>query len=240
MMKTKTQLTLSFVALLLGLLIAVQLRSTSGVYNAMPDLRVTEMRAVLMETITQNQLLTREIEEARDKLRQYEASAMKGEGALLLIQKELDSARMLAGLVDVQGSGLVITLTDSQVSSMPGDNPNVYLVHDEDLLKLVNVLSAAGAEAISINDQRLLATSEIHCAGPTISINNVRVGAPFVIKAVGNAETLESAVRMRDGIVDTLNFYGIGIQVKRETNLVVPAFKRPIRFDYAQPVTGGK
>lgn len=206
----------------------------------MPDLRVTEMRAVLMETITQNQSLTNEVEEVRDKLRQYEELAMKGEGALELIQKELGNARMLAGLVDVQGPGLVVTLTDSQAASMPGDNPNVYLVHDEDLLKLVNVLSAAGAEAISINDQRLLATSEIHCAGPTISINNVRVGAPFVIKAIGNSETLESAVKMRDGIMETLNFYGIGVQVKREANLVVPAFKRPIRFDYAQPVTGGK
>ncbi len=238
--KNRTQLTLSFVALLLGLLIAVQLRSSTDVYSAMPDLRVTEMRAVLMETITQNQSLTNEVEEVRDKLRQYEELAMKGEGALELIQKELGNARMLAGLVDVQGPGLVVTLTDSQAASMPGDNPNVYLVHDEDLLKLVNVLSAAGAEAISINDQRLLATSEIHCAGPTISINNVRVGAPFVIKAIGNSETLESAVKMRDGIMETLNFYGIGVQVKREANLVVPAFKRPIRFDYAQPVTGGK
>ncbi len=239
-MKNRTQITLSIVALLLGLLIAMQLRSTNDVYNAMPDLRVTEMRAVLMETIRQNQLLTRELEEARDKLRQYEETAMRGEGILELIQNELQNARMLAGLVDVQGEGLVITLTDSQAPSLPGDNPNVYLVHDEDLLKLVNVLSAAGAEAISVNEQRLLATSEIHCAGPTISINNVRVGAPFVIKAIGNAETLESALRMRDGIIDTLKFYGIGVQVKREANLVVPAYKRPVRFDYAQPVTGGK
>ncbi len=239
-MKNRTQVTLSVVALLLGLFIAIQLRSTNDVYSAMPDLRVTEMRAVLMETITQNQLLTRELEETRDKLRQFEETAMQGEGILELIQNELKNARMLAGLVDVQGEGLVITLADSQATSLPGDNPNVYLVHDEDLLKLVNVLSAAGAEAISVNEQRLLATSEIHCAGPTISINNVRVGAPFVIKAIGNANTLESALRMRDGIVDTLNFYGIGVQVKREANLVVPAYKRPIRFDYAQPVTGGK
>lgn len=239
-MKKRQQLTLSFVALLLGLLIAMQIRSTAGVYNAVPDLRVTEMRAVLMDTVAQNQLLMREVEDARDKLQQYEASAMKGEGALQLIKQELDNARMLAGLVDVTGPGLVVTLTDSQAISVPGDNPNAYLVHDEDLLKLVNVLAAAGAEAIAINDQRLLATSEIHCAGPTISINNVRIGAPFIIQAIGNSETLESAVRMRDGIVDTLTFYGIGIQVKRENNLTVKAFKRPIRFDYAQPVTGGK
>ena len=164
-------------ALFLGILLAVQIRSAAVVDSSLPDLRVTEMRAVLMETITQNQLLTREVEELREKLRRFEETAMQGEGALQLVRQELDNARMLAGLVDVKGPGLIITLTDSQGVSMPGDNPNVYIVHDEDLLKIVNVLSAAGAEAIAINDQRLLATSEIHCAGPTISINNVRVGA---------------------------------------------------------------
>lgn len=239
-MRTKAQLTVSLVALLLGLLIAVQLRSANQVDNALPDLRVSEMRSVLMETITQNQLLTRDLEDMRQKVADYEQAALKGESSLQVIQSELANARLLAGLVDVQGPGLTITLTDSQSDALAGENPNVYLIHDEDLLKLVNVLSAAGAEAISINDQRLLATSEIHCAGPTISINNVRVGAPFVVKVIGNAETMDSALRIREGVIDTLSYFGIGITVKRETSLTVPAYKRPIRFDYAQPVTGGK
>lgn len=239
-MKTKAQLTISLVALIVGLLIAVQLRSATQVDNAFPDLRVSEMRSVLMETITQNQLLSKDLEDMRQKVQQYEEATLKGESSMQVIQAELESARMLSGLVDVHGPGLVITLTDSQATSMPGDNPNVYLIHDEDLLKLVNVLAAAGAEAFSINDQRLLATSEIHCAGPTISINNVRVGAPFVIKAIGNPETLESALRIREGIVDTLTYFGIGITVKRESAVEIPAYKRPVRFDYATPVTGGK
>jgi uncharacterized protein YlxW (UPF0749 family) len=237
--KYKTQLTLSFVALLLGLLIAVQLRSAEQADNTLPDLRVTEMRAVLMETISQNQLLVQGIEEMRQKLSEYEQAAVKGEGALQLIQDELDKARMLAGLVDVQGPGLIITLTDSQATGI-SDNPNVYLVHDEDLLKIVNVLSAAGAEAISINDQRLLAMSEIHCAGPTISINNVRVGAPFVIKAIGNPEVMESALRIREGVVDTLGYFGIGLKIERKETILVPGYKQLVRFDYARPAVGGR
>lgn len=238
-MKTRAQLTISLVALIVGLLIAVQLRSATQMDTAFPDLRVGEMRSVLMETITQNQLLSKDLEDLRQKVRQYEQATLKGESSMQVIQEELDSARMLAGLVDVQGPGLVITLSDSQAVASLGDNPNVYLIHDEDLLKLVNVLAAAGAEAFSINDQRLLATSEIHCAGPTISINNVRVGAPFVITAIGNPETLESALRIREGIVDTLTYFGIGITVKRENAVTIPAYKRPLRFDYATPATGG-
>jgi uncharacterized protein YlxW (UPF0749 family) len=238
-MKMKVQLTISLVALLVGLFIAVQFRSATEMEGALPDLRVTEMRSVLMETISQNQLLTRDLEEMRERVQQYEQAALKGESSMQVIQSELENARLLAGLVAVEGPGLVITLSDSQAVSRPGDNPNVYLVHDEDLLKLVNVLSAAGAEAISINEQRLLATSEIHCAGPTISINNVRVGAPFVIKVIGNPETLDSSLHIREGVVETLSYFGIGISVKREDTIRVPAYKRPVRFDYAKPVTGG-
>lgn len=238
-MKTRAQLTISLVALLLGLLIAVQLRSATQVDNAIPDLRVSEMRSVLMETITQNQLLTRDLEDLRQKVHEYENATLKGESAMQVVQSDLESARLLAGLIDVKGPGLVITLTDSQAEAMPGDNPNVFLIHDEDLLKLVNVLFSAGAEAISINDQRLLATSEIYCAGTTISINNTRVGPPYVVNVIGNAETMDSALHIREGIINTLNYFGIGVSVRRENVVIVPAYKRPVRFDYAKPVIGG-
>lgn len=237
-MKTRAQLTISLVALLLGLLIAIQLRSATS-DNALPDLRVSELRSVLMETITQNQLLTRDLEDMRQKVHDYENATLKGESAMQVVQSDLEDARLLAGLMDVQGPGLVVTLTDSQAVALPGDNPNVYLIHDEDLLKLVNVLFSAGAEAVSINDQRLLATSEIYCAGTTISVNNTRVGPPYVVKAIGNPETMDSALHIREGIINTLNYFGIGVSVKRENIITVPAYKRPVRFDYAKPVIGG-
>ena len=238
-MKTRAQLTISLVALLLGLLIAVQLRSATQVDNAIPDLRVSEMRSVLMETITQNQLLTRDLEDLRQKVHEYENATLKGESAMQVVQSDLESARLLAGLMDVKGPGLVLTLTDSQAEALPGDNPNVFLIHDEDLLKLVNVLFSAGAEAISINDQRLVATSEIYCAGTTISINNTRVGPPYVVNVIGNPETMDSALHIREGIINTLSYFGIGVSVRRENVVIVPAYKRPVRFDYAKPVIGG-
>lgn len=239
-LKTKAQLTLALVSLLLGLLIAIQFRSTSEYDSPLPDLRVGEMRTVLMETIKHNQALYTDIEELRNRVRQYEEATTRGESAMELVREELEQARMLAGLTDVQGPGLIVTLNDSQVAGRPGDNPNMYLIHDEDLLRLVNVLSAAGAEAISINDQRLLATTEIHCAGPTISVNNVRIAPPFIVKAIGNPETMESSLRMREGIVDSLGYFGISVNIRRETNIIVPAFKRQIRFEFARPVMGGR
>lgn len=110
------------------------------------------------------------------------------------------------------------------------------MVHDEDLLKIVNELRAGGAEAISINDQRIIAISEIRCVGPTININSTRYAPPYVIKAIGNPETLQAALNLKGGIVDTLKFYGIKIDIQTSNNIVVPKYSDPIRFFYAKPV----
>ena len=67
----------------------------------------------------------------------------------------------------------------------------MYIIHDEDLLRVLNELCAAGAEAISINDQRIVATTEVRCAGPTVSVNNVRSAPPYVIKAIGNPKKFD-------------------------------------------------
>ncbi len=78
-----------------------------------------------------------------------------------------------------------------------GARSKLILIHDEDLLKLVNELKAAGAEAITVNEQRVVASTEIRCAGPTISVNNNRISPPYVIQAIGDPAGLESALKMR-------------------------------------------
>jgi uncharacterized protein YlxW (UPF0749 family) len=196
------------------------------------------MRVMLMEAIRQNQILQEDLEELRRKVRDYELSLTQGEGALGLLRTELDRARLLAGITPVRGPGLVITMTDSKRPPVHGDDPTLFIVHDEDILKLVNVLRAAGAEALSINGERLLASSEIHCAGPAISINNTRVAAPFVITAIGNAAAMESSLRMRGGIVETLGYFGMEISITQHATVDVPGYTRPLRFEWARPTEG--
>lgn len=75
----------------------------------------------------------------------------------------------------------MVTIDDSKRSSKPGENPNLYLIHDDDILKVINELWAAGAEAVSINEQRLIANSEIRCADSTLSVNNTRYSPPYDI-----------------------------------------------------------
>ena len=82
----------------------------------------------------------------------------------------------------------------------------MYIIHDDDLLRVINELRAAGAEAIAINGERIVAMSEIRCAGPTLSVNNNRSAPPYEIKAIGNPNNLEVRSNCAAAFWKTSNF----------------------------------
>ena len=133
-----------------------------------------------------------------------------------------------AGLTAVSGPGVAVTMNDS--STRGGGDMNAYLVHAEDLLAVVNELHAAGAEAVSINGQRMVGNSAITCAGSIVMVNGVRVAAPFEIKAVGEPDVLQSALYFPGGVVDNLAPWGIEISVQKQEVVEVPAYTQTALF----------
>ena len=164
---------------------------------------------------------------------------MKEEGSLEGMKEENRLLSLRASLVDVEGPGVVLTITDSKTPVKNGENPNLYLIHDEDMLRIVNELRAAGAEAISINDQRLIGTSEIRCSGPTVTVNGKIFAPPFMIKAIGDTKTLHSALTMRGGVVESLKYWGIEVKIQDEDHVIVPAYDGTIKQNYIK-VKGGQ
>lgn len=152
----------------------------------------------------------------------------------------IDSADLISDLktqacmTALEGEGVKVILHDSEKVANKAENPNTYIIHDDDLLRVVNELRAAGAEAISINGQRLTAISEIRCAGPTLSVNNVRSSAPFEICAIGDKKTLNNAITMRGGVADTLNVWGIKVEVKTSEEIYIPPYKGKNPYVYAK------
>jgi uncharacterized protein YlxW (UPF0749 family) len=224
----KGQWSIGLVCMVLGLMLAVQYRTTSDIKASVGYQRMEDLTLQLNKAEKERSSLQEELSNLRNQLTTGDANS-----------GELERARMEAGLISVEGAGIVIVLDDSKRSRQPGENPNLYLIHDDDLLKVINELRAAGAEAISINEQRLLATSEIRCAGPTLSVNNARSAPPYEIRAVGNPQTLENSLKMRGGVVETLQFWGIQVSVKRQDVVTIPAFKGTYRFEYAKPIKEG-
>ena len=169
-------------------------------------------------------------------------------GQITLLSKDLAKAQFLAGLTDVKGPGVVVTLNDSKTplpAGMPAGilgatPPNI--IHDTDIGQVVNELKAAGAEAISVNDQRLVAVSPIRCAGPTIFVNNTPQTPPYVIKAIGDPRTLSTALSISGGIADQIQHFDPAMfkVVKSPKPLLIAAYSGGIEPKYAVPVAPAK
>lgn len=215
---------IALVCVVLGVMLAVQFRTTQGIRSSIPYQRIEDLSQRLNQTEKERDALLKQVQELRQATGVEAAS------------KENELVKMGSGVVPLQGPGIIITIDDSKRPSKPGENPNLYLIHDDDILKVINELWAAGAEAVSINEQRLVASSEIRCAGPTLSVNNTRYSPPYDIRAIGEPQTLENALKMRGGVVETLQFWGIQVTIKRQDNINVPAYKGTFHFEYAKPV----
>ena len=113
-------------------------------------------------------------------------------------------------------------------------DPSYYIIHDNDILQVVNELRDAGAEALSINGERLLATSEIRCAGSIVSVNNNRYAAPYVICAIGDPAAMSSALSMRGGVIDQLSIWDIQVDVQQSEEVLIRAYTGKTTFQYAQ------
>lgn len=142
--------------------------------------------------------------------------------------------RILAGNVDVEGPGIVVALADGE-SKEPKDYP-MLLVHDDDILRMVNELKAAGAEAISVNGERLISNSEIRCMGTTVLINGNSYSSPFEVKAIGNTANMTEWLKLKNGYTEQLKAIGLGITVEQSESLTIPKYKGKVSFKYAKPV----
>ena len=219
------QFSIAFVCMVLGFMLALQFRIAMDQKASLPYQRVEELSARLIETEKERDALQEQVA----NFRQAQPAPGGSEGEQIL--KEL---RLRSGMTSLVGPGVVVTIDDSKIQSKAGENQNLYIIHDDDLLKVINELRAAGAEAISVNGQRLVSTSEIRCAGPTLSVNNVRSAPPYEIRAIGDSVTLENALRMRGGVMETLQVWGIQLEVKAAQEIVVPAYKGAAKFSYAK------
>lgn len=208
---------IALVCVLLGFMIAVQCKTTSSRDASVSLQRVEDLSARLAET-----------EKERDQLKEALRSAQEDGGAA-----GDETVRMRAGLTALTGPGVIVRLDDSSVKAKKGEDPNLYLIHDDDLLKVINELRAAGAEAISVNGQRLTGTSEIRCAGPTLSVNNVRSAPSFEVRAIGDQASLSQALKMRGGVAETLKVWGIELEIESSDDVYIPPFEGTLNYTYA-------
>lgn len=175
----------------------------------------------------------------RDTNTELENKLAKGTSAASTLNKELQDNKVFAGLTEITGQGVQVTLTDSaRRPDVPSDPLKLTsLIHDADIVLVVNELKAAGAEAIAVNGQRVLAMSPIRCVGPVVHVNGVPASPPYVIQAVGEPEVLFGAMNLPGGVLEQLrNFDPAMVRVDKKKRLLLPAYAGSTEMRFAHPV----
>lgn len=148
-------------------------------------------------------------------------------------ETEIKNNQKLLGLTELTGPGFVITLSENKdINANEVLNINGYLVHEEDLLYIVNELFNSGADAVSINEQRIVNSSSILCDGNIIKVNGKMVGVPIEIKAIGYPERLDGALNRPGGYLQMMASDGIKITTNRSENITIPKYDGVFSSEY--------
>ncbi len=237
MKKKSNYLAIIVLSVFLGLILSIQFKTIAKSVGEgiMPTQRAQQLALELKNAQADRDAQANRIEELENKIEQYEKGGVENNLYAENIYKDTMKYRTLAGYVDLEGPGIILEINEPPVDVQYGQTYTI--VDDLDLiLQVISVLNAADAEAISINDQRYTGFTEIVRAGNHLVINGFPVSAPIIIKAIGNADTLESALAIKQGIVWTFRNYDYIVHLTQDKNISIPKYRKVKEFIYSSPV----
>ncbi len=228
-----------FLALLIGLVISVQISTTQGADpgGLIPLAKAQGYEAELKKVRAEKEVILQELIALEAKMEEIKQVKSEDDVVVQDLVADLDKYKMSSGVVDVKGPGVTITIDDPVSQNDAGEEYSVIMYNYELLLSLINKLKDAGSEAISINGQRIISTTEISLAGDNVNINAVPTAPPYIIKAIGNPDTIESTLNIRFGIVEQMKSrYNLKVEIKKSEEVAIPRYSSVIVFRYAKPV----
>lgn len=240
--KNQWEIPVAIACMLLGIIMTLQFRTQAQAGFPLFNQR-NDLVKMVGELEKQRTKLEEELGEKKKALEEFENAAGSSETVVRAMKNQLETARMEAGYTDIRGPGIVVEMADSSKRPTPKDDPFYFIIHDVDIATLVNELWASGAEAVSINEQRVVATTSIRCVGPTVLVNSVRLASPYRIVAIGPSKDMEGALRTPGGFMDYMApalQQGVSVRISRYEALDIPAFKGSLILRYAKPSEGGK
>lgn len=227
--------------ILLGTLLVVGARSAELPADSRIGGRVELVELIRAEEARVDALAGR-VEELSLQVAAYRDAGRPGQAEAAAVQEQLDALAPAAGMAPAQGPGVVASLNDSGSRPAPGEDPNNYVIHEQDLQAVINALWSGGAEAMSVNDQRILATTAIRCVGNTLLLHGRVYSPPYVVAAVGDPVQLEAALQ-RDPVVQRFTeaaaAYELGWSVEVAATIPLPHYQGPAAMQVARPVGDG-
>lgn len=229
------------VALVLGIFVTAQLQTAPAEPPMDADYPRNLTAATIERLEEQQDQLKQQISDLRKQIAVQQEQSAKDKASFAEISQALKREQVLAGLTPLVGPGIVVTIDDSTRKVPPGDEPDWYIVHEHYLRDTVNLLWANGAEAISINDERIVNSTSIYCVGSTILINSTRLSPPYVFSVIGDAPQMIAALENPASLPDFkrhVRDYGVQFKYEPVSEITVPAFDGTLYAKYAQPGVG--
>lgn len=225
MKKIKPVITLGILSMILTVGISVQLKTIkSADISGTIQLTDSNLKKSLLQTKTNYEDSVKKLADTDKELENLRNNVLNIESDVKT-QEKIKKYEIILGLTKVQGEGVTITVADNNEqkdnSSFASINNSNYLVHDGNLVAIINELKIAGAEAISINGKRIVNSTSINCAGNVIQINGEKVGSPFVINAIGDKDLLYGELTKNGETLYKLKKYGVLTSIKKEDSIEI-------------------
>jgi uncharacterized protein YlxW (UPF0749 family) len=196
-------------------------RSTTGLGAARQD----DLVRILDGLTGQADRLRQQADTLSSSVAQLQSGRDAAAAALADAQRQVDALGILAGTIPAHGTGVVVTIQDPQ-----------HKLRSDTLLDAVEELRDAGAEAIQLGQVRVVAATSFTDAGSGIQAAGTTVPAPYVLTAIGDAHTLDEALRIPGGVVDTVTQQGATANIALPATVVVTALRALSTDRYARPI----
>ena len=225
MKKIKPVITLGILSMIVTVGISVQLKTIKAAdISGTIQLTDSNLKKSLLQTKTNYEDSVKKLADTDKELENLRNNVLNIESDVET-QEKIKKYEIILGLTKVQGEGVTITVADNNEqkdnSSFASINNSNYLVHDGNLVAIINELKIAGAEAISINGKRIVNSTSINCAGNVIQINGEKVGSPFVINAIGDKDLLYGELTKNGGTLKKKKKYGVLTSIKKVDSIEI-------------------
>lgn len=218
------------VTTLIGAMVSLQYHDVvlggAAIWSSQPDIASVAGKLQAVEAV--NARLRLQTARVLGQTEALQQGALRRGGADANLERQMHAAIVLTGFAPLAGPGVQVTIDDGKMSAIDQEQ---FLTHDWDLRSVINELFLAGADAVAVNQARVTAQTGVFCIGPVVRVGAIRLGPPFVIRAIGDPQTLAAALAMPGGVLDALRGANRGLAItgpERLKSVRLPAYYAPL------------
>ena len=227
-------ISIGLTSFILGLTMVIQFKTVIQTdITGIEVMREAELRTELASWKSKYEDASLKIEETEQKIDEYTKEIEENNNISELLSREVDEARTIAGYTDVTGTGIIVTVEDTSNAQVTA----------EDLMSLIDELKLAGAEAISINGQRIVSLTDFSnidykyiFVNTSRDLVRARIDSPYVIQAIGNQKYLESSINIKYGFLDNMKADGKKASYVLDDNIMIPKYAGTLEYKYASEI----